>query len=88
MTPLHRQSVATISAKLVIHVANLYNFRSIQRLQGEVMAASLKEPEGWDSILESFRKHVVSAAIHADMANVVGISSISGFGELIQTTSG
>jgi len=34
------------------------------------------------------RKDDVSAAIHAAMANVAGLGSISGCGGLIQTTSG
>ena len=34
------------------------------------------------------RKDDVSAAIHAAMANVAGLGSISGGGGLIQTTSG
>ena len=49
MSPPHRQSVAQISAELGIHVASLYNWRKAWRLQGEVLPASEKEPEGWDS---------------------------------------
>ena len=49
MSPPHRQSVAHISAELGIHVASLYNWRKTWRLQGEVVPASEKEPEGWDS---------------------------------------
>ena len=49
MTPPNRQSVAQISAELGIHVASLYNWRKAWRLQGEVVPASEKEPEGWDS---------------------------------------
>jgi transposase-like protein len=47
MTPPHRQSVAQISAELGIHVVTLYNWRKAWRLQGEVVPASQKDPEGW-----------------------------------------
>ena len=47
MSPPHRQSVAQISAELGIHVASLYNWRKTWRLQGEVVPASEKDPEGW-----------------------------------------
>ena len=47
MSPPHRQSVAQISAELGIHVVTLYNWRKAWRLQGEVVPASEKEPEGW-----------------------------------------
>ena len=44
-----RQSVAQISAELGIHVVTLYNWRKVWRLQGEVLPASEKEPEGWSA---------------------------------------
>jgi transposase-like protein len=47
MSPPHRQSVAQISAELGIHVFTLYNWRKTWRLQGEVVPASEKDPEGW-----------------------------------------
>jgi transposase-like protein len=47
MGPPHRQSVAQISAELGIHVVTLYNWRKTWRLQGEVVPASEKDPEGW-----------------------------------------
>ena len=47
ISPLHRQSVAQISAELGIHVASLYNWSKTWRLQGEVVPASEKDPEGW-----------------------------------------
>ena len=47
MNPPHRQSVAQISAELGIHVVTLYNWRKTWRLQGEVVPASEKDPEGW-----------------------------------------
>ena len=47
MSPPQRQSVAQISAELGIHVVTLYNWRKAWRLQGEVVPASQKDPEGW-----------------------------------------
>ena len=47
MSPPHRQSVAQISQELGIHQATLYNWRKSWRLQGEVVPASEKDPEGW-----------------------------------------
>ena len=47
MSPPHRQSVTQISAELGIHVVTLYNWRKTWRLQGEVVPASEKDPEGW-----------------------------------------
>jgi transposase len=47
MSPPMRQSVAQISAELGIHVVTLYNWRKSWRLQGEVVPASEKDPEGW-----------------------------------------
>jgi transposase-like protein len=47
MSPPHRQSVAQISAELGIHVVTLYNWRKTWRLQGKVVPASEKDPEGW-----------------------------------------
>ena len=49
MSPPHRQSVAQISAELGIHVITLYTWRKAWRLQGEVVPASQKDPEGWGS---------------------------------------
>jgi len=39
--------VAQISTELGIHVVTLYNWRKAWRLQGEVVPASEKDPEGW-----------------------------------------
>ena len=47
MSPPQRQSVAQISAELGIHIVTLYNWRKAWRLQGEVVPASEKDPEGW-----------------------------------------
>ena len=49
MTPPSRQSVAQISKELGIHLATLYAWRKAWRLQGEVVPASEKAPEGWSS---------------------------------------
>jgi transposase len=46
-TPPHRQGFAEISTELGIHVFTLYNWMKIWRLQGEVVPASEKDPEGW-----------------------------------------
>ena len=47
LRPSHRQSVARISKELGIHVITLYKWRKAWRLQGEVVPASEKDPEGW-----------------------------------------
>jgi transposase-like protein len=49
MSPPHRQSVAEIAQELGIHVITLYKWRKAWRLQGEVVPASQKDPEGWGS---------------------------------------
>ena len=49
MHPPHRQSVARISEELGIHVITLNKWRKTWRLQGEVVPASEKEPEGWSA---------------------------------------
>jgi transposase-like protein len=41
------QSVAAISQELGIHVITLYKWRKAWRLQGDVVPASQKDPEGW-----------------------------------------
>jgi transposase len=47
MSPPHRQNVAQISAELGIQVVTLHNWRKTWRLQGEVVPASEKDPDGW-----------------------------------------
>ena len=47
MSPPHRQSVAEIAQELGIHVITLYKWRKAWRLQGEVVPATQKDPEGW-----------------------------------------
>ena len=49
MSPPHRQSVAEIAQELGIHVITLYKWRKAWRLQGEVVPATQKEPEGWNA---------------------------------------
>ena len=49
MSPPQRQSVARISEELGIHVMTLYKWRKTWRLQGEVVPASEREPEGWSA---------------------------------------
>jgi transposase len=59
-----RQSVAQISAELGIHVVTLYNWRKAWRLQGEVVPASEKEPEGW-SAADKFTVVMETAGLNA-----------------------
>ncbi len=47
MSPPNRQSVARISEETGIHVATLYVWGKGWRLEGEVVPASQKDPEGW-----------------------------------------
>ena len=47
MSPPQRHTVAQISADLGIHVVTLYNWRKTLRLQGGVVPASEKDPEGF-----------------------------------------
>lgn len=46
MRPPNRQRVAEIAQKLGIHVLTLYQWRKAWRLQGEVVPASERDPEG------------------------------------------
>ena len=64
MSPPMRQSVAQISAELGIHVVTLYNWRKVWRLQGEVVPASEKEPEGW-SAADKFTVVMETAGLNA-----------------------
>ncbi len=64
MSPPMRQSVARISEELGIHVVTLYNWRKAWRLQGEVVPASEKEPEGW-SATDKFTVVIESAGLNA-----------------------
>ena len=64
MSPPMRQSVARISEELGIHVITLYKWRKSWRLQGEVVPASEKEPEGW-SAADKFTVVLETAGLNA-----------------------
>ena len=64
MSPPHRQSVARISEELGIHVVTLYNWRKAWRLQGTVVPASEREPEGW-SAADKFTVVMETAGLNA-----------------------
>ena len=64
MSRPHRQSVAQISQELGIHQATLYNWRKSWRLQGEVVPASEKDPEGWTAA-DKFTVVLESAGFNA-----------------------
>ena len=64
MSPPARQSVAQISKELGIHLATLYAWRKAWRLQGEVVPASEKAPEGWRSA-DKFTVVLESAGLNA-----------------------
>ncbi len=64
MGPPHRQSVAEISQELGIHVITLYKWRKAWRLQGEVVPATQKDPEGWGPA-DKFTVGLESAGINA-----------------------
>lgn len=49
MSPPHRQSAAQISAALGIHVFTLDYWRKAWWLQGEVVPACEKDPDGWSA---------------------------------------
>ena len=49
MSPPARQSVARISEETGIHICTLYAWRKGWRLEGEVVPASQKDPEGWSA---------------------------------------
>ena len=63
MSPPQRQSVARISEELGIHVMTIYKWRKSWRLQGELVPASDKEPEGW-SAADKARLYEVSNLNH------------------------
>ena len=64
MSPPHRQSVAPISEELGIHVNTLYKWRKTWRLQGEVVPASEKDPDGW-SAADKFTVVLETAGLNA-----------------------
>ena len=64
MSPPQRQSVVRISEELGIHVITLYKWRKTWRLQGEVVPASEKEPDGW-SAADTFTVVLETAGLNA-----------------------
>ena len=64
MSPHQSQSVARISKELGIDVMTLYNWRKSWRLQGEVVPASEKDPEGWTAA-DKFTVVLESAGFNA-----------------------
>jgi transposase len=64
MSPPNRQSVAEIAQELGIHVITLYKWRKAWRLQGEVVPASEKDPEGW-SATDKFTVVLETAGLNA-----------------------
>jgi transposase len=64
MSPPNRQSVVEIARELGIHAITLYKWRKAWRLQGEVVPASEKEPEGW-SAADKFTVVLETAGLNA-----------------------
>ena len=64
MSPPQRQSVARIAEELGIHVITLYKWRKAWRLQGEVVPATEKDPEGW-SASDKFTVVLETAGLNA-----------------------
>ena len=64
MSPPNRQSVARISEETGIHPATLYLWRKGWRLEGEVVPASQKDPEGWGAA-DKFTVVLETAALNA-----------------------
>jgi transposase-like protein len=64
MSPPNRQSVARISGELGIHVITLYKWSKTWRLEGEVVPASHKDPEGWGAS-DKFTVVLETAAFNA-----------------------
>jgi transposase-like protein len=64
MNPPNRQSVAEIAQELGIHAITLYKWRKAWRLQGEVVPASERDPEGW-SATDKFTVVLETAGLNA-----------------------
>ena len=64
MSPPARQSVARISEETGIHICTLYAWRKGWRLDGEVVPASQKDPEGW-SAADKFTVVLETAGLNA-----------------------
>ena len=70
MSPPHRQSVARISEELGIHAITLCKWRKTWRLQGEVVPASEKEPEGWSAAADKFTVVMEAAGLNSTELSV------------------
>jgi transposase-like protein len=64
MSPPNPQSAFRISEETGIHVATLFNWRHNWRLEGEVVPASAKDPEGW-SAADKFTLVLETAGLNA-----------------------
>ena len=64
MSPPARQSVARISEESGIPICTLYAWRKGWRLEGEVVPASQKDPEGW-SAADKFTVVLETAGLNA-----------------------
>ena len=64
MSPPNPQSMARISEETGIHPATLYLWRKGWRLEGEVVPASQKDPEGWGAA-DKFTVVLESAGLNA-----------------------
>ena len=69
-----RQSVARISEETGIHIATLYAWRKGWRLEGEVVPASHKDPEGW-SAADKFTVVLETAGLNATELNATELSA-------------
>ena len=69
MSPPARQSVARISEESGIPICTLYAWRKCWRLEGEVVPASQKEPEGW-SAADKFTVVLETAGLNATELSV------------------
>ena len=79
MSPPHRQSMVRISEERGIQIVTLYNRRKAWRLNGEVVPASEKEPEGWDAA-DKFTVVMETAGLNATEISAYcreGVSSMS-----------
>ena len=68
MSPPQCQRVVGISEELGIFVMTLHKWRKAWRLQGEVVPASEKEPEGW-SAADKFTVVLETAGLNATELN-------------------
>ena len=64
MSPPNPQSMARISEETDIHVVTLYLWLKGWRLEGEVVLASQKDPEGWGAA-DKFTVVLETAAFNA-----------------------